>query len=465
MATLIKMNPLSIKTFLLAFFTLCLVTSVEAQENAPQIFAPLAESNYIFNTLVLLLCVALMVWMIAGFCMLEAGSVNSKNTASICLKNITLYAVACLTFYVLGYNLMFFGENDLVSLSFFANMGFREASVLQNSKEHLLAVLNQNYSQMAFLFLNTAYVAITASIISGALAERVRLWPFLAFVLILTGIIYPVQASWSWGEGWLANMGFVDFAGATVVHSVGGWAALTGAIFLGPRQDKYKNGTVKVYFPTSVPLISLGTFILWFGWLGFNSGSLLVTSGVSEISKMALIFMNTNIAAASGVITALLVSLLLTERVNILLVLQGALAGLVSISAGPDFAQPFYAMFVGGVGSCLAIFSYSLLDKYQIDDVVGAIPVHLVAGLWGTIAVGIWGPASFQAQLIGILSVGAFTVVTTALLWFILKKLFGIRILADVESIGQDLMELGLDEPESSLDSMISGYQNEAKKD
>lgn len=461
-----------LKPYLSGIFIICVISLMtqltEAQDivNDPHILTPLAENNYIFNTFVLLFCAALVMWMATGFCMLEAGSINPKSTASICLKNITLYSIACLVFYILGYNLMFLDVDSFWgSISFFTDMDFKESSILKDNKEHLLAVISQNSSQMATVFFQTTLVAVAASITSGALAERVKLWPFFCFIIFLAGVIYPIQGSWSWGGGWLADMGFVDFAGSTVVHSVGGWAALTGAIFLGPRQGKYQNGTVKIYFPTSVPLIFLGTFILWFGWLGFNSGSLLVTSGVTEISKMALIFMNTNIAAASGVVTALLVSLLLTERINILLVLQGALAGLVSITAGPDFAQPFYAIFIGGVGSCLAIFSYTLLDKYHIDDVVGAIPIHLVAGIWGTLAVGIWGPASFKVQLIGVLSVGAFTVITTSFLWFALKKFFGIRVLEDVESLGQDLMDLGLDEPESLIDSMISDHDQETKKD
>lgn len=457
-------GSLFIAVFVVIYFLPWFVAAQPTPEN--NILMTSSEGHYVFNTFVLLFRGVLMVAMIAGFCMLEAGSVSPKSTASICLKNITIYAIACIAFYILGYNLMFLDVDDFLgSFSFFTDLGLEENSMLQDGQA-TLAVLDQQASQMSLLFFQTVFVAVAASVISGTLAERVKFWPFLCFILILTGLVYPIQGAWSWGGGWLAKMGFVDFAGATVVHSVGGWAALTGAIFLGPRSGKYKDRTVKIYFPTNIPLIFLGTFILWFGWLGLNSGSLLMTSGVMEISKMALIFMNTNIAAASGLVAALIVSLLLTERINIILILQGALAGLVAISAGPDFAPPYYAMAVGAVGSCLALFSRDLLDRYKIDDVVGMIPIHLVAGIWGTLAAGVWGPANFTSQLIGVFSVGAFTVVTTAILWFALKKFFGIRVLEDVENLGQDLMELGIDEPETVIDSIITEDDkdpNEAK--
>ena len=412
------------------------------------------ETAYVINTLIMLLCAGLIMWMAAGFCMLESGMVRSKSTAVICLKNILIYSISCICFYVLGYNLMFADVGDWMgALRFLSDMNPGEyAHVLgKEDAPPLAGVLKDGYSSMGIVFFQMTFVATAASVVSGAVAERVRLWSFFLLVAVMATVIYPIQGSWSWGGGWLAKMGFADFAGSTVVHSVGGWAALTGAYFLGPRKDKYqKDGTIKVYFPSSVPMVSLGVFILWFGWLGFNGGSLLTAAGGGDISKMALIFANTNMAAASGAVCALLLGHLLYRRINILLVLNGALAGLVSITAGPEFAQPLYAIFVGAIGSCLATLSVPVLDRLRIDDVVGAIPVHLVAGIWGTLAVGIWGPASFTTQLIGVVSVGAFVALTSGLVWFILKKTMGIRVSEDTEDLGQDLLELGIEsEPDN----------------
>ena len=407
-----------------------------------------SQYNYVINTFVMLVCGGLVMWMAAGFCMLEAGLVRRKSTAVICLKNMLIYSIACLCFYFIGYNLMFMDVTGWFgSFNFFANMGNSEFDFsVKGVETSLPEVLKGDYSTIALVFFQSTFVAATASVISGALAERIKLWAFFVFVIFLTAIIYPIQGSWSWGGGWLAQMGFSDFAGSTVVHSVGGWAALTGAFFLGPRRDKYtSNGQIKNYFPSSVPLVSLGVFILWFGWLGFNGGSLLTTSDVGSMSKMGLIFMNTNIAASAGAVSALFLGRILYQRFNILLVLNGALAGLVSITAGPDFSQPAHAMLVGAVGSCLATLSIPVLDKLKIDDVVGAIPVHLVAGIWGTLAVGIWGSASFLTQLIGVLSVGAFMLLSSSLVWFVLKVSMGIRVSRELEDLGQDLLELGLE--------------------
>ena len=278
--------------------------SVFALLGAGSVEAAMAEEmSYVVNTLVMLFCSALIMWMTAGFCMLETGLVRSKSTAVICLKNIILYSVACLCFYLIGYNIMFTNVGDWIGdFKLFANMGASEfAYAVNNSGEGMGEILQGEYSGIGLIFFQTTFIAAGASVISGALAERVKLWAFFIFVALLTGFIYPIQGAWTWGGGWLGKMGFSDFAGSTVVHSVGGWAALTGAFFLGPRYDKYqKDGSIKNYFPSSVPLVTLGVFILWFGWLGFNGGSLLATGGVDSISKMALIFMNTNIAACSG---------------------------------------------------------------------------------------------------------------------------------------------------------------------
>lgn len=428
---------------------LCGAGSVEAAMDG--------EVAYVVNTLVMLFCAALIMWMAAGFCMLEAGLVRSKSTAVICLKNVILYSVACLCFYVIGYNLMFTDVGHWMGdFKLFADMPVSEfAYAVQGSQEELGDVLQGGYSGIGLIFFQTTFIAAAASVISGALAERVKLWAFFIFVAVLTAFIYPIQGAWSWGGGWLGKMGFSDFAGSTVVHSVGGWAALTGAWFLGPRFDKYqKDGSIKTYFPSSVPFVSLGVFILWFGWLGFNGGSLLATGGVDSISKMALVFMNTNVAACAGALAALFLGRLLYKRINILLVLNGALAGLVSITAGPDFGRPLYAAMVGGIGSCLATLAVPVLDKLKIDDVVGAIPVHLVAGIWGTLAVGIWGSASFTVQLTGVFAVAVFVGGTSSLVWFVLKKTMGIRVSEDKEDLGQDLLELGL---ESDTDAFPIG--------
>lgn len=416
---------------------------------SPCLAAVSSEVSYVFSTLIILLCGALVMWMAAGFCMLESGLVRSKNTAVICLKNLLIYSISCVGFYIIGYNLMFTDVSGWIgSLSPFANMGADEFALISGeSGNYLPKVLEADSSGIALVFFQMTFVAAAASVVSGTVAERVRLWPFFILVAILTSIIYPITGAWTWGGGWLAERGFTDFAGSTVVHSVGGWAALTGAYFIGPRKDKYgPNGEIKNYFPSNVPMVTLGVFILWFGWLGFNGGSLLTVTGAGDISKMALIFINTNIASCSGAICALFLGRLIYGRVNILLVLNGALAGLVSITAGPDFAQPLYAILIGSIGSIFTTLACPVLDKLKIDDVVGAIPVHLVAGIWGTLAVGIWGSAPFVTQLLGVLSIGTFTLVTTGITWFILKKTMGVRVSEDHEHLGQDLLELGIED-------------------
>ena len=415
----------------------------------PLYAAPSSEVSYIINSIIMLLCAALVMWMAAGFCMLEAGLVRQKSTGVICLKNIIIYSFACICFYLVGYNLMFTDVSGWIgSFQLFANIGDSELmAAITGSSDNPSGLLGDGYSGIAFIFFQMTFVAAAASVISGTVAERVKLWSFFIFVIILTAFIYPIQGSWTWGGGWLSKMGFSDFAGSSVVHSVGGWAALSGAYFLGPRFDKYDatTGQIKNYFPSSVPLVTLGVFILWFGWLGFNGGSLLTMSGVAEASKLSLIFINTNVAACAGAVMALILGQTLYKRINILLVLNGALAGLVSITAWPDAGQPLLALIIGAIGSSLATITPPILDKLRIDDVVGAIPVHLVAGIWGTLAVGIWGPASFSVQVTGIIAIGLFTFGTSSLVWFILKRTIGIRVSEDKEDLGQDLLELGLE--------------------
>ena len=408
----------------------------------------ISETSHVVNTVFMLFCAGLIMWMAAGFCMLEAGMVRRKSTAVICLKNIMIYSIACICFFLLGYNLMFVDVSGWIgSFDFAANIGGEEIfAATTGVSENPRMLIKDGYSQIGLIFFQMTFVAAAASVISGTLAERVKLWSFFIFVAILTGLIYPIQGAWTWGGGWLGQMGFADFAGSTVVHSVGGWAALSGALFLGPRFDKYDDrGYVKNYFPSSVPLVTLGVFILWYGWLGFNGGSLLMTHGTASVSKVALIFINTNLAACAGAVAALLLGCVLHRRINVLLVLNGALAGLVSITAGPDALEPLAAIIIGIMGSCLATLTPPLLDKLRIDDVVGAIPVHLVAGIWGTLAVGIWGSAPFTAQLTGVVAIGAFVMVTSSIVWFVLKKTIGIRVSEDTEDLGQDLLELGLE--------------------
>mgnify|MGYP003311271125 FL=1 len=295
-------------------------------------------------------------------------------------------------------------------------------------------------------FFQLMFCAATASIVSGALAERIKLWPFLLFTLILTAFIYPLQASWKWGGGFLDEMGFLDFAGSTVVHSVGGWAALAGALILGPRIGKYKDGKVVPMPGANLPIATLGVFILWLGWFGFNGGSQLAMGTVGDIADVSRIFANTNAAAAGGAIAALILTQVVYGKVDLTMVLNGALAGLVSITAEPLTPTLGAATLIGAVGGLIVVFSVPLLDKFKIDDVVGAIPVHLIAGIWGTLIVPLTNPdASFGTQIISILIVGAFTFVASAVAWFIIKAVVGIRVSEEDEIAGLDTSELGMD--------------------
>jgi Amt family ammonium transporter len=295
-------------------------------------------------------------------------------------------------------------------------------------------------------FFQLMFCAATASIVSGTLAERIKLWPFLLFTFILTAVIYPLQASWKWGGGFLDAMGFLDFAGSTVVHSVGGWAALAGALILGPRLGKFKDGRVIPMPGANLPLATLGTFILWLGWFGFNGGSQLAMGTIGDVADISRIFANTNAAAAGGSIVALILTQLLYGKVDLTMVLNGALAGLVSITAEPLTPTLGVATLIGGVGGVIVVFAVPMLDKMKIDDVVGAIPVHLLAGIWGTLAVPLTnGDASFATQIISILIVGAFTFVVSAIVWTVIKKTIGIRVTEEEELAGLDNAELGMD--------------------
>ncbi|GHF27975.1 ammonium transporter [Kordiimonas sediminis] len=401
-----------------------------------------SESVYIFNTLLFLIGGFLVMWMAAGFAMLEAGLVRSKNVGDICVKNVALYAVACIMFLLMGYDLLY-GVEAGGYIGSFSLWAADDGAALAAEG----ASFDAGYAASSDFFFQMVFVATTASIVSGTVAERIKLFPFLGFTAILAGLIYPIQCSWQWGGGWLAEQGFVDFAGSTLVHSVGGWAALVGAFILGPRLGRYgKDGSVRPMPGSSLPLATLGTFILWFGWFGFNGASQLAMGSAPDAVAISNIFVNTNMAAAGGVVAAAFFTKLVYKKVDLSMVLNGALAGLVSITAGPDTPTPLVAVLIGGVGGILVVFAVPLLDKLKIDDVVGAISVHLICGIWGTLAVPLTNAdASFTVQLTGILAIGAFVTVTSAIAWYALKFTTGIRLSAEHEEIGSDLAELGLE--------------------
>lgn len=416
------------------------------------------QTQYVLNNLLLFFSAALVMWMAAGFCMLESGLVRAKSTAIVCLKNLMLYAVACLAYFIVGYNLMYADFGIFVSPELF------ELGLLSSPEnaEHLNATTESGTFSMTTVFFQMVFVATTASIVSGSLAERVRLWSFLIFVFILSAFVYPIIGEWTWGGGWLSEMGFKDFAGSTIVHSVGGWAALAGILLIGPRVGKFKpDGTVVPTPASNVPLATLGTFILWLGWLGFNGGSQLALGSVADAAAVGLVFFNTNIAAVGGVITAMILGVVIHNRVQVLWILNGAISGLVAITAGPDIASPIYALIIGAVGGLVATLSVPVFEKLKIDDVVGAIPAHLVAGIWGTLAVGIFSDdATVLNQLIGVAAIGAFVFVCALAVWAVLKYTLGLRVSKDSEFLGQDIMELGIEAYPEFLS--LEGIQSEA---
>ena len=368
--------------------------------------------------------------------MLEAGMVRTKSVATICTKNIALYSIAGVLYFLLGYNLMYSGVDG----------GFIGSFSLFDVADPSTETSEGGYAGASDWFFQMVFVATAASIVSGAVAERVKLWPFMVVVVVLTAIIYPIQGSWTWGAGWLSEIGFSDFAGSTIVHSVGGWCALVGCLIVGARKGKYsEDGKVNPMPASALPLATLGTFLLWFGWFGFNGGSQLALGSVADASAMARIFCNTNLAAAGGVIVAMILSQLLYKKVDLTFVLNGALGGLVSITAEPLTPTFLSAMLIGGTGGALVMLAVPLLDKLKIDDVVGAIPVHLVCGIWGTLAVPLTNSnAKFSTQLIGIISIGAFVLITSFILWFTVKAVLGIRLSEEEEKDGSDKTEIGL---------------------
>ena len=427
-----------IKSTLIAGATMAIASPAFAQE-VPE------HGIFILNSLLFLVGGFLVMFMACGFCMLEAGLVRAKNTTTQLTKNIALFSIAAIGYYLVGYNLMY-PLGDWAIEGYFSAL-FPALAVMEPVGVAAEAADDIAYASTASdYFFQLMFCAATASIVSGAVAERIKLWPFLIFTFILTALIYPLQASWKWGGGFLDALGFLDFAGSTVVHSVGGWAALAGVLVLGPRLGKYVEGRVIPMPGANLPLATLGTFILWLGWFGFNGGSQLAMGTIGDVADVSRIFANTNAAAAGGAIVALIATQLLYKKIDLTMVLNGALAGLVSITAEPLTPTLGVATLIGGVGGVIVVFAVPLLDKLKIDDVVGAIPVHLIAGIWGTLAVVLTNSdATIGAQVTGIVVVGLFTFIVSYIGWTILNLVTGIRVSEEEEMVGLDNSELGMD--------------------
>ena len=405
---------------------------------------PTAELSYALDTFYFLMAGALVMWMAAGFAMLEAGMVRAKNTAEILTKNIVLYAVACIMFMLVGYNLMYPGapiSAYIPGLDFLLGAE-NDAATFQAGGDDA-----PYYSARSDFFFQVVFVAAGMSIVSGAVAERMKLWAFLAFAVVFTAVIYPVQGYWKWGGGWLDAAGFNDFAGSGVVHMCGASAALAGVLLLGSRKGKYgPNGEVMPIPGANMPLATLGTFILWMGWFGFNGGSQLVVSNFADANAVAAIFVNTNMSAAGGVVAALLTVRLIWGKADLTMALNGALAGLVAITAEPLTPTPLSATLIGAVGGVLVVFSITTLDRMKIDDPVGAISVHGVVGMFGLMVVPLTNPdANFGAQALGLVAIFAWTFIVSLLVWGLIKGLFGIRVSEEEEYEGVDLAECGIE--------------------
>ena len=389
------------------------------------------ETAYALNTLLFLVSGFLVMLMAAGFCMLESGMVTSKSVSTIAAKNIGLYSIAGLMFWVIGYNVAY---------------GIPEGGYIGSFTPWSDAsAIDTGYSDGSDWFFQMVFCATTVSIVSGTLAERIKIWPFFLFAAILTGIIYPIEMGWQWGGGWLSAAGFSDFAGSTLVHAAGGAAALAGAIVLGPRLGRFSNGKLVPFASSSIPLATLGTFILWFGWFGFNGGSQLALAGFENATAVATIYINTNLAACAGVMTCAIITRLVNGKTDVIMMLNGALGGLVAITAEPLTPTPLMAIIIGSIGGIIVIVGTEVLTRFKIDDVVGAIPVHLFAGIWGTLAVPLTNSGtSFGAQLLGTASICAFVFVVSFIVWTIMKSTVGIRISEEAEKEGTDIAETGV---------------------
>ncbi len=406
------------------------------------------ETEFVLNTFAFLIWGALVMWMCAGFTMLESGSVRTKNASMICLKNIGIYSIAGLAYFVIGYNLMYVDVvGDFIgSFNLLYEASDVELALIEGEGTAEAVLADESYATMSDWFFQMVFVATAASIVSGALAERVKMWPFFFFTLALTAVIYPIVGAWTWGGGWLDEMGFQDFAGSTIVHGVGGWAALAGILVVGPRLGKFRrDGTPRPTPPSNILVVTLGVFILWFGWFGFNGGSQLALGSASDAVAMSHVLVNTNLAAAAGVMAALAVSRFILERMDLFAGLNGAIAGLVSITAGPDITEHYWAVIIGAIGGIICTAGLKLFERLQLDDVVGAVPAHLFAGIWGTLAASIVAGADVGVQLVGVLAVGAFVFATSWVLWQVLARTLSVRVPPEVERLGQDAGELGLE--------------------
>ena len=404
----------------------------------------LIQTNYALDTFYFLLMGVLVMFMACGFSMLEAGMIRAKNTSEILTKNVALYSISCIMYLLIGYNIMYMDAGSIIP-----SFGFLIGE--ENTAEQIIAGtaggVATDHSERSDYFFQVVFVATAMSIVSGAVAERMKLWAFLGFAVIMTGIIYPVQGMWTWGGGWLSEFGYSDFAGSGIVHLCGAAAALAGVLLLGPRSGKYgPSGEVHAIPGCNMPLATLGMFVLWFGWFGFNGGSELKISNVDEANAVAQVFVNTNIAACGGLVAALLLARAWFGKADLTMALNGALAGLVAITADPLSGSAFWSMIIGAVGGLIVVCSIVLLDKLKIDDPVGAISVHGTCGIWGVIAVVFNnGDATILGQIVGILGIFGWVFIASLVIWFALKATVGIRVSEEEEFSGVDISETGIE--------------------
>jgi Amt family ammonium transporter len=399
------------------------------------------ELKYILSTFWFVMAGALVMWMAAGFAMLESGLVRSKNTTEILTKNIALYAIACIMYLLVGYNLMYGDGNSFIGSGFLLSGIGTDGSMVSDGVP--------THSMHADFFFQVVFVATAMSIVSGAVAERMKLWAFLLFAVIMTSIIYPIQGHWSWGGGWLSSQfGYSDYAGSGIVHLCGAAAALAGVLVLGPRKGKYgPNGEIHPIPGANLPLATLGTFILWLGWFGFNGGSELSLASKGSADAIATVFLNTNTAAAGGLVAAMILARMLFGKTDLTMALNGALAGLVAITAAPNTPSPLLATIIGAIGGVIVVFSIITIDKLKIDDPVGAISVHGVAGIWGVLAVVLSGgeDVTLKGQLVGILAIFGFVFLASLVVWYVIKMVMGIRVTEEEEVEGLDLIDCGME--------------------
>ena len=413
--------------FILISFLVLICNSVRAEVDA--------EVAYIFNTFSFLVCGFLVMWMAAGFLFLESGLVTTRSVSTIAAKNIGKFAIVSIMFYLIGYNLGYTVPDG----------GYLGTPSIWTDNSSI----DTGYSDSSDWFFQALFVCATVSIVSGAVAERIKIWPFFTFAAILGGVIYPIQMGWEWGGGWLDALGFADFAGSTLVHACGGSAALAGIILLGPRLGRFSQSgepaNMAPFAPSSIPLVTLGTFILWMGWYGFNGGSQLALGSYEDATAMSKIFMNTQLAACGGCMAGAAITRLVGGKTDIVMMLNGALAGLVSITAEPLMPSPLLSIGIGAVGGIIMYYGTNVLNTLKLDDVVGAIPVHMFAGIWGTLVVPLTNPdASFIIQILGVFSVCIFVFVFSYIVIYLIKSIMGLRISEEAEKLGTDKAEVGV---------------------